>query len=129
MNKRQKAGEATGAGEYGSFNPGGRRNNIRNQVDFVTGDFGGALVFNPASDFSSKTSVGVQYTSRYTLGLQIQGSGLAPGSEEVTGATSILGQESITQTVTAGGYFEEKIGWRDRLYASLAVREDGPSSF
>src|SRR5204862_548918 len=76
-----------------------------------------------------RTSVGVQYNSRYTLGLQVSGNGLAPGSEEVTGATNIKGQESITQTVTAGTYIEQKFGWRERLFGTVALRADGSSSF
>lgn len=107
----------------------GRRQNVRTNIGNFTGDLGASAAFTPRAYLSSKTSVGAQYNRRLQRRTSAIGTGLPPGSETVTGAASISGQESTVEQVVAGAYVEQTFGWRDRVFLAGAVRTDGGSTF
>jgi TonB-linked SusC/RagA family outer membrane protein len=107
----------------------GKRQNLRSDVSQYTADLGASGTFGSQRGIVSRTSVGGQYNRRYLRVTTATGSGLPPGSESVTGAAVISGSEQNIETVVAGGYVEEMVGFHDRLFLTAALRADGGSAF
>lgn len=78
---------------------------------------------------STRTSVGGQYNRRLLLTNTAAAENLVPGAETVAGGALQLASESTIETVVAGAYLEEMLGWRDKLYITGGARVDGASSF
>ena len=54
----------------------------------------------------------------------VLGTGLPPGSETITGATTITGSEQNLESVVAGAYVEQTLDWDERLFVTGALRGD-----
>lgn len=79
---------------------------------------------------AAATSIGTQYNKETVNGTQAAGEGLAAGSSSVAGTTSgFAATQQNSDIVTLGGYLQQKLSWRDRLYLTAAVRGDDNSSF
>jgi TonB-linked SusC/RagA family outer membrane protein len=77
----------------------------------------------------SKTTLGVQFVRSIldrngAVGLQ-----LAPGATSLTGAAIRTADETTDETRTMGGFLEEYIAFRDRVFVTGAVRSDRNSAF
>ncbi len=107
----------------------GRRNETRNQTVLYTGDIGATATFNLRPTITSKTSLGGQFNRRNKGSVTAQGVNLPPGSETLAGAVTVTNSEQTLQSVVAGGYVEEMLGFRDRVFLTAATRADGASSF
>jgi TonB-dependent starch-binding outer membrane protein SusC len=78
----------------------------------------------------TSTSVGTQYTNEVVKGTQAFGEGLAGGTGSLAGTTSGFAvAEQNTQVVTIGGFVQEKVQWRDKVFLTGAVRGDDNSAF
>src|SRR5204862_6795143 len=78
----------------------------------------------------ASTSIGTQYNKEAVSGTQAAGEGLAAGSSSVAGTTSgFAATQQNSDIITIGGYVQQKLSWRDRLYLTAAVRGDDNSSF
>jgi TonB-linked SusC/RagA family outer membrane protein len=117
-----------GEGPFGAGREG-RRLNQRTNVSQYSADAGASASFTPAVRVTSRTSAGVQYNRRLQQVTGVSGTNLTPGSETVTGAAVIAGQEQNIESVIAGGYAEQMLGWDDRLFLTGALRADGGSAF
>jgi TonB-linked SusC/RagA family outer membrane protein len=82
-----------------------------------------------ASSIESKTTVGVQAYRNLFDRNGTNGSILAPGATTVSGAGTKTADEATTESRTLGGYLEENIAIRDRLFLTGAVRSDRNSAF
>lgn len=107
----------------------GTRLNLVTRTRLYSGDLGSSASFVLRPGVTSKTSLGLQYNRRSLLSTAARGTGLPPGSSTVAGAASTSGNESTVESVVAGVYGEEVLGFKDRLFVTLAVRADGGSSF
>lgn len=107
----------------------GSRENTRVENTLQTIDAGVSVALPLKSDVSSRTSLGAQYNRKQTLSNTAAASTLLPGARTVAGGAVPLVGESTLQSVVAGVYLEETLGWRDRLFVTGAVRADGASSF
>jgi TonB-linked SusC/RagA family outer membrane protein len=107
----------------------GRRSETRQQIILFTGDLGASANVNLTPDLTSRTSVGAQYNRRHRGAVTATGTNLPPGSSTLAGAATLTNLESTIQSVVAGGYVEEVLGYRDRIFVTGAVRADGASSF
>ena len=77
----------------------------------------------------STTSVGLQYFRDYGQGVFASGRKLVAGSNSL-GATVIpTVNEATNETITFGGFIEEAVGYRDRLFVTASVRGDRNSAF
>jgi TonB-linked SusC/RagA family outer membrane protein len=85
--------------------------------------------FPLAGELSSRTSVGAQYNRQRTVFSRAAAQILAPGSETVAGAETPLVGEATTESVIAGTYVEEQLGFRERLFLTGGMRMDGSSAF
>jgi TonB-linked SusC/RagA family outer membrane protein len=104
---------------------GSSRTNLQNfSIDAATaGDF------RIRSDLLSKTTLGLQfvdYSFRQTNGT---GTELAVGTQTTGGGAIRTTTEGTTLNRTLGVFIEESVAWRDRLFATFAVRSDQNSAF
>jgi hypothetical protein len=87
--------------------------------------------WQPKNWLNLKTSVGGDYTNVESDSLAASGRGLAPGASSL-GATATFVSYSSTQpsaVKTLGYYVQEQAGLRDRLFLTLAARQDQNSAF
>jgi TonB-linked SusC/RagA family outer membrane protein len=115
----------------GPFGAGrdGRRLNRRTNVSQYSADAGASASFAPMARLTSRTSIGVQYNRRLQQVTGASGTSLTPGSETVTGAAVITGEEQTIGAVVAGSYAEQTLGLDERLFLTAALRADGGSAF
>ena len=95
-----------------------------------TTNVNGTGTFNATSDLVSSTSLGFQYVGELVRGTQAFGEGLAGGTGSIAGTTSgfaLTGQNS--DVITIGGYLQEELHWRDKVFFTAAVRGDDNSAF
>ena len=95
-----------------------------------TTNVNGTGTFNATDDLVSSTSLGFQYVGELVRGTQAFGEGLAGGTGSIAGTTSgfaIAGQNS--DVITIGGYIQEELHWRDKLFFTAALRGDDNSAF
>jgi TonB-linked SusC/RagA family outer membrane protein len=107
----------------------GRRLDQNQNVALYSADIGVTALSTPMQSVSSRSSVGVQYNRRMARLVGAVAQGLAPGGQTVTGAASATPFESNIETIVAGSYIEEVVGYRDRLFVTGALRADGGSAF
>jgi TonB-linked SusC/RagA family outer membrane protein len=82
-----------------------------------------------ATTIESKTTLGVQAYRNFFDRNGASGTTLAPGATTVTGAATKTADEATTESRTLGGYLEENVAFRDRLFVTGAVRSDKNSAF
>jgi TonB-dependent SusC/RagA subfamily outer membrane receptor len=111
------------------LNRDGRRLNRRTVVSQYSADVGASALFRPRARLTSRTSVGAQLNRRLLQVTGTTGTNLAPGSETVTGAAIITGEEQNIAAVVAGSYVEQMVGVAERLFLTGALRADGGSAF
>jgi TonB-dependent starch-binding outer membrane protein SusC len=81
-------------------------------------------------DLESTTSFGAQLTSRRDEQVNATGSSLPTREITIIGAAlSVSGSNSYSEFNSVGAFIQEQIAWRDRVYATLAMRMDDHSSF
>lgn len=107
----------------------GRRLEIRSATTLYTVDLGASAAFDLSPTLNSRTSVGGQYNRRDLSSVAASGTNLPPGSSTLAGAATLSNTESTLESVVAGVYGEQTLGWRDRVFLTGALRADGASSF
>ena len=92
-------------------------------------DLGSTASWQPFATLGSKTTVGAQYVNYAFSSATASGVDLPPGTQ-TAGAAAVEGAgESTTISKTLGLFVEEAMAWRDRLFATVAVRTDQNSAF
>ncbi|HEX6054117.1 MAG TPA: TonB-dependent receptor [Gemmatimonadaceae bacterium] len=95
-----------------------------------TGNVNATASYTLAPALTASTSLGGQYNKETVNGTQAAGEGLASGTSSVAGATvAFSATQQNTDVVTLGGYVQQKLAWRDRLFLTAAVRGDDNSAF
>ena len=95
-----------------------------------TGNVNATASYSLASSLTASTSLGGQYNKEAVNGTQAAGEGLAAGTSSVAGATvGFSATQQNSDIVTLGGYVQQKLAWRDRLFLTAAVRGDDNSAF
>ena len=85
--------------------------------------------FLPLASLSSETSVGVQYVRDRLVGTLASGLGLVAGAQSIAAAARTTGGEATTENIKVGAFIQEKVGYRDRLFVTGALRADDASAF
>jgi TonB-dependent SusC/RagA subfamily outer membrane receptor len=80
-------------------------------------------------DLNSQFTVGGQWFRNTRETAQAQGSILPAGTSTVSNAASTLGFEGFVETRTAGFFFQEQLGWKDRVFVTPSIRFDDNSAF
>ena len=79
---------------------------------------------------TSQTSVGGQFVNEINRTTTASGAILTPGTGSLNGTSARFAVgEANSQVITVGGYAEEKLSWRDRLFVTGAIRADDNSNF
>lgn len=107
----------------------GDREANRDQIYQTTANFSATASFDLSPIVRSNTSAGVQYFRDYATGNRAFGRKLVAGSTSLAGAVVPSVNEVTAEAVTIGGFVEEQIGIRDRLFFTAAVRGDDNSAF
>jgi TonB-linked SusC/RagA family outer membrane protein len=122
--------QKNGEGPLGA-NRIGRRNQLDNVISQYSADLG--ATFTPAralpGSLSSRTSVGAQYNRRVNVQTSITGVGLPPGSTTIAGAATVTASETHADAIVVGAFVDQQVSWRDLLFATVGLRDDGASTF
>jgi len=99
-------------------------------VDY-TGTWRTAIPFFQDQNFESVLSWGAQMYDNRRWGLNVNGETFAgPGDKLVTSGANLDVWGEYNRTLTSGGFFfQEQIGWQDKLFLTGGVRYDGFSTF
>jgi len=82
-----------------------------------------------ASTIESKTTLGLQAYRNLFDRNGANGTTLTAGAVTISGAATKTADEATTESRTLGGYLEENLAIRDRLFLTAAVRSDKNSAF
>ena len=107
---------------------GFKRDN-RSNFFIYTLDAAGTATKRLTDVLESKSTIGVQYYRNLFDRNGASGTGLTPGATTVSGAANKSADEATTESRTLGGYVEENLAFRDRLFLTGAVRSDRNSAF
>ena len=101
----------------------------RTQIFSYTGNLSTTASFRVSSDIITNTSVGLQYLKTILQEVDASGRKLVGGTNSLGGVVIPTVGENTEQSVTLGGYIEEQVGIRDRLFLTAALRGDDNSAF
>jgi TonB-linked SusC/RagA family outer membrane protein len=103
----------------------------REDVLFTTFEYTGTASFKVSESFASNASAGFQIYQKSYRFMQAEGQGFpATGVKSIAGAgTYQRGRDDFLENNTVGVFFQEQIGWKDRLFLTAAIRADDNSAF
>ncbi len=79
-------------------------------------------------NLNSQTTVGGQWFREVSEGTFSDGQTLPAGCTTVSCAVSTTGGETFNEEITAGVFFQEQLGWKDRIFLTPALRLDDNSA-
>jgi TonB-linked SusC/RagA family outer membrane protein len=95
-----------------------------------TVDYAGSAEASLSETLNSVFSAGMQLNARKQRDFFANGQGLVANNLNLVGAAATRNaSETISEQTSLGFFFEERLGWRDRVYATGAVRIDDNSAF
>lgn len=116
-------------GPFGETSRQGSISDTRTENSQYTVDLGATGTFNPRTNFSSKTSVGMQYYRTYSDRSGSSGLNYTPGATQVSAGATQSASSSTDLTITLGSYAEQVFSYADRVFLTGGLRYDGNSSF
>jgi TonB-linked SusC/RagA family outer membrane protein len=97
---------------------------------FWTVDYAGTVTADLSENWASAFSGGMQLTKRRTRSHDISGTGLVANTLNlVSSAANRSAGQGFQEQTSLGFYVQEQVGWKDRLFATAAVRVDDNSAF
>jgi TonB-dependent starch-binding outer membrane protein SusC len=95
-----------------------------------TVDYAGTAEARLTETLNSSFSAGMQLNARKQRDFFAEGEGLVANNLNLVGAAAARdADETVSEQTSLGFFFEERLGWRDRLYVTGAVRIDDNSAF
>lgn len=114
---------------FGSFPDGQRAANVTDVWNY-TANTSATANFSLTPEVRSTTTAGVQYTQEVIQGNRAFGAKLLAGTASLQGtAARFAVGEANTDNKTLGALLQQQVGWRDRLFATAAIRTDNNSAF
>ncbi|AHG89756.1 TonB-dependent outer membrane protein, SusC/RagA [Gemmatirosa kalamazoonensis] len=107
----------------------GYKTDNRSNFFIYTLDAAGTATKSLTSTLESKTTVGFQFYRNLFDRNGSDGRPLPPGAVTVTAGAVKAADEATTESRTLGGFVEQNLAWRDRLFVTGAVRSDRNSAF
>ncbi|MGE3616263.1 MAG: SusC/RagA family TonB-linked outer membrane protein [Gemmatimonadales bacterium] len=93
-------------------------------------DYAGTARAQVSEQLVTKFSTGVQLNARQFRRYTASGDGLVANNLNLIGAAAnTQGDEGFSEQTSLGVFLQNQIGWKDRLYATAAVRIDDNSAF
>lgn len=104
---------------------------IDNRTNFYvyTLDAGATATRQLATGIESQTSAGLQLYRNVFSRNGAQGTQLPPGAVTVTAGAVAFADETNSESRTLGGYVEQRVAFRDKLFLTGALRSDRNSAF
>jgi len=101
----------------------------RAQTRVYTANFATTAVFRVSPVVTSNTTLGLQFSKNIFEQVQASGRKIVAGTSGLGGIVVPSVSDTTAPAVTLGGYVEEQVGIRDRLYFTAALRGDDNSAF
>ena len=122
--------DTTGRAPWGVISATGVIDHEIGGVHRWTVDYAGTVDVRLSEALNSAFSAGMQLNARKRRDFFATGEGLVANNLNLVGAAATRdSDESISEQTSLGFFFEERLGWRDRVYATAAVRIDDNSAF
>ncbi|MFW6089353.1 MAG: SusC/RagA family TonB-linked outer membrane protein, partial [Gemmatimonadota bacterium] len=122
--------DETGRAPWGAVAATGSISRFLPVTHIWTLDYAGTFDYEINRDLASSLSAGLQVNARNYESHSVSGNGLVANKLNlVSSAAERNAGQSFTQQTSAGFFVQEQLGWRDRLFGTLAVRVDDNSAF
>ena len=104
---------------------------VDNRTNFFTytADAAGTATHRLTDALESKTTLGAQFYRNMFTRNGARGEVLPPGASTVTAGANLSADETTTESRTFGGYLEQSLAYRDRLFVTAGLRSDRNSAF
>jgi TonB-dependent starch-binding outer membrane protein SusC len=116
------------AGFSPTANEGNRQANPF-QIYNWTGNFYGSASFALTPELNSVTSAGILYYHQKFHGVVARVQKLTAGTNSLAGGVIQTDSETTQETVTLGRFVEERLGYKNRVFVTAALRSDDNTSF
>ncbi len=107
----------------------GELNVTRGQTSQLSVDLGSSATYKVSSSWGGKTSVGGQFFRNLATNSFARGRGLARGAESIFGSATSEASDEYVESRSLGGFVEQQMSLRDRLFLTAGLRIDKNSSF
>lgn len=108
----------------------GFRQAQRSSSYFYTANTAGVGTFELSPTIVSTTTLGAQFTRELFEGVYCYGVGIVEGTRSCSATSSLFDvDETYSEVRTIGGYLQQQLSWRDRLFLALSIRGDDNSAF
>jgi TonB-linked SusC/RagA family outer membrane protein len=107
----------------------GEINVTRAQTSQLSVDLFSAASYNVSSEWSGRTAVGGQFFRNLNTNSFAQGRGLARGTESIFGAATTDASDDYVESRSAGGFVDQQMSFRNRLFLTAGLRLDDNSAF
>jgi TonB-linked SusC/RagA family outer membrane protein len=122
--------DQTGLQPFGATSATGSISLNYNLVHLYTVDYVGTVSNDLTGNLNSALSGGMQLTKRRSESEGISGNGLVANSLNlVSSAANRDASQSFSEQTSLGFFVEEKVGFKERLFGTVAVRVDDNSAF
>jgi TonB-dependent starch-binding outer membrane protein SusC len=122
--------DTTGLAPFGATSATGTISRSLPQNHVYTLDYAGTMRYTLTDDWDANTSFGLQINRNEASSHSASGQGLVANRLNMVGQAAVTsGGQSRSEQVSAGFFVQEQLIWRDRVYATAAVRFDDNSAF
>jgi len=122
--------DQTGLAPWGTTRSGGFVDIEIRPLHNWTFDYSGTISTDVGEDYSSSFSAGMQLLNRKSERFDITGEGLVANSLNLVSSAAInRGGQGFSEQTSLGFYVQEQVGYKNRLFATAAVRVDDNSAF
>jgi len=130
VNQEIFAIDTTGRAPFGGDAAKGEVNQFMPMEHFWSVDAGSSVSRTLSAAFSDEISAGLQYNKRQYHEREVNGIGFVANQLNLISSAAITrAGETVTEQSSLGIFLQDMVGWRDRLYATGAVRVDNNSAF
>lgn len=122
--------DQTGKKPFGAVNATGSVSLDYEVAQLWTVDYNGTVTTNLSTDWSTATSAGMQFIKNHLDTHGISGDGLVANQLNlVSSAANRTAYQGFSEQTSLGFFVQEQASWRDRLFATAALRVDDNSAF
>ncbi|MCJ7629437.1 MAG: TonB-dependent receptor, partial [Longimicrobiales bacterium] len=122
--------DTTGRAPWGSTSATGSISHSVPNVHRYTLDYSGSAVFDVNDEIASTTSAGMQLNARTSHSISASGDGMVANNLNLVSAmANDNGGEGLSEQTSLGFFVQEQVGWRDRVFGTVAIRVDDNSAF
>jgi TonB-linked SusC/RagA family outer membrane protein len=124
------AQDTTGQSPWGSDAASGSIDRYLPVDHLWTVDYQGTISTEINEDLTSNFSGGLQMAKRTRDWNEVNGWGLLSNSLNIVGAAeNVTADQGYEEQTSLGFFFQEQMGWKDRLFGTLALRIDDNTAF